>query len=116
MPPFDSDPLESRLRQALRPQAPSRDLAPAVLARARAAVARSPRRHPSPWPWLALAATLVVAAAAGWLWHRSSAQRAQRLAAAASARQIMHALRLTAADLDRIQQRLPHSPPPRERM
>ncbi|MGH9417833.1 MAG: hypothetical protein ACRD01_14515 [Terriglobales bacterium] len=111
--PFDPDPLESRLRQALRPQSPSRDLALLVLRRARQ-VPAAPRRRPL-WSWVALAACLAVAITAGWLVQQRVTERNYQRQASA-ARQIVRALRLTANDLNRIQQRLPHSAPPGERM
>ncbi|HXE30989.1 MAG TPA: hypothetical protein VN515_04220 [Terriglobales bacterium] len=93
--------LENELRAALRRQPPPRDLTPGVLA----AVCR-PGPRPRRWVAVLAAACVLLAVVAGMAQWREQAARRQEAAARADARQLVFALRLTAADLGRVQRHL----------
>jgi len=103
-PEFDPE-LERDLRAALRRAQPPRDLLPAIEAQL-AAASRSPRPAPRRWAaFVALAAVLVLALAVGAVWRQRQQQLRQQRARAAAI-ELTHALRLAAADLQRVQARL----------
>ncbi|MEP7244837.1 MAG: hypothetical protein ABI885_14315 [Gammaproteobacteria bacterium] len=114
-----SEPLEEKLRNALRPVDPGEDFTARMLARV-AAEAGSDRMRPampvvrkpaSRFIWLpaALAASLVVAVAATYEWHAREAKREQ--AGIEARNQVMEALRVTSNKLD-LAYRIVNSPTP----
>jgi Flp pilus assembly protein TadB len=97
--------FEDRLREALKRREPSAGFAERV-------IALVPQRRATVWTmhWrsiAAIAAVLVLAFSAGLFeWHRQ-VERAER--AEAANRQLMYALRLMAAKIERVQNRLEKS-------
>ena len=97
--------FEDRLREALKRRKPSAGFAERV-------IALVPQRRATVWTmhWrsiAAIAAVLVLAFSAGLFeWHRQ-VERAER--AEAANRQLMYALRLMAAKIERVQNRLEKS-------
>jgi hypothetical protein len=90
-----SEDLEARLRNVLRPVAPSEEFS-ARLQERMAAAARPPRSAAALWVGVALAASLLLAVG---IVHRAS-EAQERLAGRAARQQVLDALRVTNQKVD----------------